>query len=1432
MLPNGILRTRTVGILLALIISTLFALPQPAKAGDSCWFTGGDSGWEGSSNWSCGHAPGPDDTALIDHNQNEALQTVRVASDVTVGALSLAGNIMCAIGPGGNPVCGNLTVLGNLDWREGTIDGDATTTVAAGATGTISGPNDKWLTHSHRLTNYGTLTWTGGNIIGNYDIPEINNMAGALFDAHGDNNLIFNSGSSFNFNNYGTFRKSAGTGQTNLECGGFIFNNGGTIDAQTGTIDIPYCGLGSATLNLQDGSVLTGAGVTRVEWGVTNTSGAIASENLEFHNGTLHGTGTIHGTWSWTGGTMDNAGTTTNAADGTLNISGPDEKRISHGHVLTNNGSVNWTEGDINGYYDVPVINNQAGALFNAQSDNVLRHWGGSTITLNNAGTFRKSAGTGETLLGGGVVLNSSGGTIDAQTGTIHVNGSTGNFDDGSHFTGAGVTRLDNGTWIFSGTSTSQNLELAGGTLNGTGTIGGTWNWTGGTLDGAGTTTNETGATLNISGGGERQISHSHILQNRGTVNWIGANITGYYGTPGISNEAGAVFDAKFDGGLGGWGVTLTFNNAGILRKSGGTGETRLGGGFTLNNNGGTIDAQTGTIHIYGEAGNFSDGSSFTGAGVTRLENGTWTLNGNINTQNLEVASGAMQGTHTIQGTLNWTGGEMSGDGTTTIAAGATVRINGAAKWIKGRTVTNSGIVDWTDNSIQCRDGVVINNQAGAVWQTNLPSYGAWLSHWTGTQSVFNNAGTFKNMGTGTVWTSVAFTNSGTVDAQSGSMEFHGPPYIQTAGATRLSGGAIAFPDQAASIQGGKLEGNGTITGNVNNSGGTVAPGLSPGILTVTGSSRGVYTQGSGASLNIEIGGTTVGSEFDQLNADGKAELDGALNLSTIGGYSPNVGDSFQIMTFGWHSGNFATTTGTDLGCGKYFQVNYGGSDITLLVQGPPAPTLATLSRNSAVAGEAGFTLTVTGSDFNTCSKVRWNAADRTTTFVSSTQLDAAITSGDLVHAGSVNVTVYTPIGGTSDPQTFSIDKADTTMWIVSHTPDPSVIGQTVAVTFALAVNSPGGGSPTGTVTVGDGTVSCNATLPAASCQLTFTTAGTKTLTATYAGDGDYKVSASPGVTHTVNAVADDDFDQATQISSMPYSANQNTTQATTASDDPVFACFAGKGSASLWFRFSPATNGLLKANTTGSNYDTVLAVWRGSRGSLISVACNDNNGTAKTSAVNASLIAGTAYYVEVVGRTTGGTLKLAATFTSQAPAAPKLLSPANGSHSYLPSAVLDWSDSPGATFYRVEVHKGSASGKVADSAQPTDSTYTTKPLLAGLYSWRAAACNSIGCKWSGSWKLTVVAPARPTLLSPANGSTTGGAVVTLDWSDSSGASYYQVQVRQDTKSGSLVVDQQPSASTFITPSLLSGHWYYWRVRPCSSAGCSAWSAWWKFKIP
>lgn len=116
-----------------------------------------------------------------------------------------------------------------------------------------------------------------------------------------------------------------------------------------------------------------------------------------------------------------------------------------------------------------------------------------------------------------------------------------------------------------------------------------------------------------------------------------------------------------------------------------------------------------------------------------------------------------------------------------------------------------------------------------------------------------------------------------------------------------------------------------TFNGNIVNQGGTLAPGHSAGSTTITGT----YTQQAGASLAIDIGGTTPASGYDQVNVAGSAILGGELQLAMLNGFLPGAGDTFTILnSMGLNVGVFSNiATGQRLattdGLGS-FLVHYG----------------------------------------------------------------------------------------------------------------------------------------------------------------------------------------------------------------------------------------------------------------------------------------------------------------------------------------------------------------------------------------------------------------------------------------------------------------------------------------------------------------------------
>jgi hypothetical protein len=89
-----------------------------------------------------------------------------------------------------------------------------------------------------------------------------------------------------------------------------------------------------------------------------------------------------------------------------------------------------------------------------------------------------------------------------------------------------------------------------------------------------------------------------------------------------------------------------------------------------------------------------------------------------------------------------------------------------------------------------------------------------------------------------------------------------------------------------------------------------------------------------------------------------------------------------------------------------------------------PLPVLNSISPTSAAVGSQAFTLSVSGSNFDSGAVVNFNGAPQPTTFVSSTSLTATISASSVAAAGSFSVTVTNPApdAGTSAPSTFTVN--------------------------------------------------------------------------------------------------------------------------------------------------------------------------------------------------------------------------------------------------------------------------------------------------------------------------------------------------------------------------------------------------------------------------
>ncbi len=147
----------------------------------------------------------------------------------------------------------------------------------------------------------------------------------------------------------------------------------------------------------------------------------------------------------------------------------------------------------------------------------------------------------------------------------------------------------------------------------------------------------------------------------------------------------------------------------------------------------------------------------------------------------------------------------------------------------------------------------------------------------------------------------IPFSNSGTIEVQSGTLAFNGG-FTQTDGELKLDGGNVSA-NSAMDMSGGALTGSGTVSATVN-MGGTVIPGsaTTAGQLTVNGG----FNMSASAKLAIGLGGATPATGFDVVQVYGTMILDGALELAVLNGFTPAGGDNFAIAQATTLSGAFA----------------------------------------------------------------------------------------------------------------------------------------------------------------------------------------------------------------------------------------------------------------------------------------------------------------------------------------------------------------------------------------------------------------------------------------------------------------------------------------------------------------------------------------------
>ncbi len=297
-----------------------------------------------------------------------------------------------------------------------------------------------------------------------------------------------------------------------------------------------------------------------------------------------------------------------------------------------------------------------------------------------------------------------------------------------------------------------------------------------------------------------------------------------------------------------------------------------------------------------------------------------------------------------VSNKFDWKAGKLSGaNGKTTIGSG-TVFTMGTSVYtqndftLDGHTLVNNAVANWNKRNLTLLNSAVIeNNGTFNANATTTMSAGA-------SESFINNGNFYKNTASTTTTMNVPFTNDGIVQVNAGSLVFQ--QGMDNGENTTINlGGGILNPGETLILDtGDSLIGSGTLDSNLVNAG-TVSPGSSPGIITVDGD----YTQESLGSLAIELGGTTAGTDYDQLVVTGEATLAGTLDVSLIPGFTPSAGQNLTIMTYASHTGEFDMLNLPSLPGDLEWVLEYGPT--ALLLKIPSSTALGSISGTVSCVG-------------------------------------------------------------------------------------------------------------------------------------------------------------------------------------------------------------------------------------------------------------------------------------------------------------------------------------------------------------------------------------------------------------------------------------------------------------------------------------------------
>jgi hypothetical protein len=734
---------------------------------------------------------------------------------------------------------GTLTVdnNGELDLQAGTITNNGTIAIAAAGNST----DVRLSTGDVTLAGSGTVTLSGANarLFSNNGAWRLTNDIGHTIAGFGQLGI-----GQTQLTNNGLIDANSFGNTLLVQSGGFINNstlqasNGGVLQIAGSTIDNTggtMQALNNSTVLLGGNSFITGgtlatadsgsihvvSGQTANLNGVTNNGTFIVDNNslLNLQSGTITNNGTI--TVAAGGNPTDiglSSGDVTLAGSGTVTLGGANARLYANNGAwrLTNNETIQGS--GLLGFGQTQLTNNnlidanspgntllvQVNGSFNAATmqasnggvlridNSVINNAGGTIQALNNSTVLL----SGNSFITGGTLATVDSGSIHLVSGhTANLNGVTNNgtfiVENNSDLNLQSSTIANNGTITVAAGGSFTDIRLSSGdvTLAGSGTV---------TLGGA-------NARLFANNGAWR-LTNNQTIQGSGQ---LGLGQTQFTNNGLIdANSSGNTLVVQSSAFIN--NSTLRASNGGVLQIASSTIDNTSGAiqalngstlQFTGNNfiTGGTLaTVDSGSIHLVsGQTANLN--------GVTN--NGTFIVD---NAGNLNLQSGTItnNGTITVAASGNLTDARLS-NGDVTLAGSGTVTLSGA----NARLLANNGGWRLTNNSTIDGAGQI---GLGQMMLSNNGLINANTSGGTITvqlSSGMSNTGTLRAQNGGTLTIAQGFSNSGTVDAVSGTINATGG-FTGTAGAAQIGAGGQLNIGAASTV--GTLINNGNTAAALN----------------------------------------------------------------------------------------------------------------------------------------------------------------------------------------------------------------------------------------------------------------------------------------------------------------------------------------------------------------------------------------------------------------------------------------------------------------------------------------------------------------------------------------------------------------------------------------------------------------------------------------